>query len=122
MMSVCLCGPSYMKRTARPRGWAFGSLSGIAGRPVELEKRMMTGVDGWLKCGAFERALASAVGVKVPLSITPWACARTDVSWLPFWLAPKHHEAKEMAIVIKKIRVVRFLQSHTWSVSGLWPK
>src|SRR5262249_16107661 len=71
MMSVCLCGPSYMKRTARPRGWALGSLSGIAGRPVELEKRLTTGEDGWLKCGAFERALASAVGVKVPFSNIP---------------------------------------------------
>jgi len=65
---------------------------------------MMTGVDGWLKCGAFESALASAVGVKVPLSITPWACARADVSWL----GTLSLEQTKIAIVIERIMVVPF--------------
>ena len=121
MMSVCLCGPSYMKRTAKPRGWALGSLSGIVGRPVELEKRMTTGVDGWLKCGAFERALASDVGVKVPFNNIPRACARLNVSCSFLSFVPKRRIANEMAIVIERIRTVPY-QSRTWTISGMWSK
>lgn len=40
-----------------------------------LLKRIVIGVDELWKCGALERAFASAVGVNVPLSICPLACA-----------------------------------------------
>lgn len=42
--SVCL-RPPRLKRTAKPRGSALGSLSGIIGMPVELEKRTVMGVE-----------------------------------------------------------------------------
>lgn len=45
-----------------PRGFALGSVSGISGMPVELEKRTVIGVERLLKCGAEERSLASAEG------------------------------------------------------------
>src|ERR1700735_898220 len=61
------------KRIAQPRGSALGSLSGITGIPVELEKRTVAGVDGRLKCGALLSVAASAVGVKVPCSMIPFA-------------------------------------------------
>jgi hypothetical protein len=61
---------------ANPRGLAFGSVSGISGRPVELEKRTVTGVGSvFVKCGALESAEASFVGVKDPVSMMPRACA-----------------------------------------------
>jgi hypothetical protein len=34
---------------AKPRGFAFGSVSGIEGIPVEEEYRIVIGVEGWLK-------------------------------------------------------------------------
>lgn len=70
--SVCLCSPK-MKRMAMPRGSPFGSVSGSFGRPVEDEKRTVTGVEVLLKCGATDREDASLVGVKVPLSRIPRA-------------------------------------------------
>jgi hypothetical protein len=74
---------------------------------------MMTGVDGWLKCGAFERALASVVGVKVPFSIIPRACAWIDVSWLFLSLASKHHGESEIEIVMGEDQNMCHFQSHT---------
>lgn len=59
---------------ARPRGLPFGSVSGISGIPVELEKRARIGVSFW-KCGAEERDDASGVGVKVPSRRIPFAWA-----------------------------------------------
>ena len=59
----------------RPRGSALGSLSGIAGIPVELEKRTVTGVDVRLKCGARLSDAASRVGVNLPVSMMPLAWA-----------------------------------------------
>ena len=53
----------------------MGSLSGMFGRPVELENRTETGVDGLLKCGALESFPASAEGVKVPLIRIPFPWA-----------------------------------------------
>ena len=47
-ISVWWCGPR-LNRIPRPRGLALGSVSGIEGRPVELEKRMVRGVEGLLK-------------------------------------------------------------------------
>ena len=44
------------KRTAIPRGFAVGLLSGIIGTPVELENRTVTFVDGRVKCGARDNA------------------------------------------------------------------
>src|SRR6185437_2453232 len=44
MISVCVCSARW-KRMANPRGFAFGSLSGIRGRPVESENRAVIGVD-----------------------------------------------------------------------------
>ena len=46
--SVCL-RPPRLKRMASPRGSAWGSLSGINGTPVELEKRTAMGVESALK-------------------------------------------------------------------------
>src|SRR5277367_2440867 len=60
---------------AMPWGLALGSLSGITGMPVELEKRTETGVDGRFKWGALLSVAASAVGVNVPFSMMPLACA-----------------------------------------------
>src|ERR1700733_11918315 len=73
-MSVCTRSARW-KRTAQPRGSAFGSLSGITGMPVELEKRTETGVAGRFKWGALLSAAASAVGVNDPFSMMPLACA-----------------------------------------------
>jgi hypothetical protein len=76
MMSVWARRPSRSgswKRTARPRGLPLGSLSGRAGMPVEEEKRARSGVEGWVKCGARERAAAEGVGVKVPVRRMPLA-------------------------------------------------
>jgi hypothetical protein len=42
-----------------PRGLALPSVSGMSGIPVEVEKRVMTGVDALLKCGALESEAAS---------------------------------------------------------------
>lgn len=63
------------KRTENPRGFAFGSVSGIWGIPVELEKRARMGVDGLFRCGAVDKDLASSEGVKVPFSSIPLAWA-----------------------------------------------
>ena len=43
-MSVWTCS-ARLNRRAKPRGLASGLLSGIMGKPVELEKRAVTGVD-----------------------------------------------------------------------------
>lgn len=48
IMSVWTRAPR-LNRMPRPRGLAEGSVSGIWGIPVELEKRSVTGVEGWLK-------------------------------------------------------------------------
>ena len=48
MMSVCLCSPSW-NRIAIPRGLEVGSVSGMVGRPVEEEKRIVRGVEGEVK-------------------------------------------------------------------------
>jgi hypothetical protein len=79
MMSVCLRRPSgpdgRLKRTARPCGSVFLSVSGIWGRPVEVLKRARIGVEGLLKWGAEESAPAEAEGVKTPLRWWPFAWA-----------------------------------------------
>jgi hypothetical protein len=46
------------------------------GKPVEEEKRTVTGVEGWLKCGAVVRLEDVALGVKVPVRRWPFAWAR----------------------------------------------
>ena len=58
-----------------PRGLALGSVSGMSGRPVELEKRIVRGVVDWLRWGAVERVAASLEGWKVPVRRRPlpWA-------------------------------------------------
>src|SRR6516164_9256742 len=43
-ISVCTRSARW-NRMASPRGFAFGSLSGIRGSPVALENRAVTGVD-----------------------------------------------------------------------------
>ena len=40
----------------------------------------MTGVEGLLKCGAFEIVFAVSVGVKLPFKRIPLACAGLPVS------------------------------------------
>lgn len=65
-----------MKRRAKPRGFALGSVSGISGMPVEEEKRTVMGVEGELKCGAVVMDAAVGVGVKVPLRRWPRAWAK----------------------------------------------
>lgn len=71
--------PPKLKRIAIPRGEALGSLSGIVGNPVELEKRTVMGVVGLLKWGARESFPASAEGVNVPVVKIPfpWAARKT---------------------------------------------
>ena len=66
-------------RTAKPRGLALGSVSGIWGRPVEEEKRARMGVEGRVKCGALERVEARGVGVKVPRRRRPLAWAGGEI-------------------------------------------
>lgn len=76
MMSVWWRLPSEegrWKRRAMPRGLALGSVSGMAGRPVEEEKRTVMGVEGEVKCGADVRLAAAGVGVKVPVRRWPFA-------------------------------------------------
>lgn len=73
-MSVWVWG-ARLKRRARPRGLADGSVSGIWGRPVELEKRMVKGVKWVWKCGAVVKVEAAGVGVKVPVRRRPRAWA-----------------------------------------------
>lgn len=51
--------------------------------PVEFEKRTITGVELLLKCGPELREPASAVGVNVPLTRIPLACAMIRVNWCP---------------------------------------
>lgn len=69
-ISVWWCPSSLSKkRIARPRGLAFGEVSGILGRPLELEKRTRTGVTVAAKCGAFDRVAASDVEVNVPFTM-----------------------------------------------------
>jgi hypothetical protein len=93
-MSVCTRRGvlASSKRIASPRGWPSGAVSGWieirsasdechwwltrVGKPVELEKRVVTGVLGAAKCGADESLLASVDGVKIPVSSRPFACAR----------------------------------------------
>ena len=65
---------------AMPRGEALGSVSGMTGMPVELEKRIVKGVEAEVKCGAVERVEASVEGVKVPVSRRPLAWAYKEVS------------------------------------------
>lgn len=60
-------------RTAKPWGRDGGAVSGMAGRPVEVEKRARRGVDGRVKWGAELSLAASLVGVKVPVSRWPFA-------------------------------------------------
>jgi hypothetical protein len=60
---------------------ALGSVSGMAGIPVELEKRTMMGVESLWKCDAAESSAASLVGVKVPVVSLPWACAAQLLAW-----------------------------------------
>src|ERR1700694_4766961 len=60
---------------ASPRGFAFGSLSGMVGRPVESENRAVTVVESRVRCGARDKDAASEEGVKVPVSKTPLAWA-----------------------------------------------
>ena len=48
---MCTCS-AKLKRIAKPRGSACGSLSGSNGSPVELENRAVTGVEGRVRCGA----------------------------------------------------------------------
>ena len=50
-----------------PRGFAFGSLSGIIGMPVELENLAVTGVESRMICGARVKEAASGAGVNVPV-------------------------------------------------------
>jgi hypothetical protein len=61
------------KRRPKPWGRDGGAVSGIAGRPVEVEKRARRGVDGRLKWGAELSLAASLVGVKVPVRRLPFA-------------------------------------------------
>lgn len=65
---------------ARPWGVAEGEVSGMVGRPVELEKRARMGMggeeeeeEGFWKWGAVEREDASAEGVNVPFMRWPLA-------------------------------------------------
>jgi hypothetical protein len=71
-----------------PRGFPFGSVSGICGRPVDAEKRTVIGVEEVLKCGADVRLAASAEGVKVPVRRWPLAWAIDFVSdcWAEIWV------------------------------------
>src|SRR4029079_14214657 len=45
------------------------------GKPVELEKRTVTGVDDRRACGARVNVAASDDGVNIPAHIIPFACA-----------------------------------------------
>ena len=56
-------------------GIRLGALSGIDGRPVPSENLAVTGVELRATCGARVRESASVEGVKVPLSIIPFAWA-----------------------------------------------
>ena len=58
-------------------------MSEICGSPVELLKRTIRGVVGWLKCGALERDAAVAVGVKVPVRRRPCAWLAREPGWMP---------------------------------------
>lgn len=51
IISVCRCrgDSARMNLIARPRGLAFGSVSGIWGKPVAFENRASMGVSCW-KC------------------------------------------------------------------------
>jgi hypothetical protein len=42
-------GKYGVERSAMPRGLPAGSVSGIWGIPVDAEKRIVRGVEGWLK-------------------------------------------------------------------------
>lgn len=65
-----------------PRGLALGSVSGIVGKPVDEEKRTVTGVEGWLKCGAEVRSEPAGEGVNVPVRRWPFAWAVAfPISW-----------------------------------------
>ena len=70
-------GVGSRNRTAKPRGLALGSVSGMCGRPVDEEKRASRRVEERVKCGALERVEARGVGVNVPLRRRPlaWALA-----------------------------------------------
>lgn len=64
------------KRIAIPWGFAFVSVSGIEGRPVDEEKRTVIGVLGERKWGADVSKDPAGEGVKVPVRRRPFACAR----------------------------------------------
>ena len=61
---------------ASPCGLLLASVSGIVGMPVESLKRAVTGTEGPAKWGAVESSFAAVVGVKLPVSSWPLACAR----------------------------------------------
>src|SRR5215469_17334004 len=58
---------------ASPRGFEFGSVSGIRGSPVPLENLAVTGTESFAMCGARVREDASAAGAHMPVSIAPLA-------------------------------------------------
>lgn len=65
-----------------PCGLAFSSPSGISGRPVESEKRTVTGMVLPWNSTALLSAEASWVGAKVPSTMTPLAwLARIPACW-----------------------------------------
>lgn len=63
-------------------------MSGIVGRPVEEEKRIVRGVEGRVKWGAFEREGARGEGWKVPVRRMPFAWRGRKPGWGPeiWWM------------------------------------
>ena len=61
----------------------LGALSGMAGRPVEFEKRADTGVDSRMIWGAVVNDLAPGADLNVPVSMIPLACAGRYPGWGP---------------------------------------
>ena len=66
-----------------PRGLEVGSVSGMVGRPVEEEKRIVRVVEGEVKWGAFERVEARDEGVKLPVRRIPFAWRGRKPGWEP---------------------------------------
>ncbi len=71
------------KCSAMPRTLSFCALDAF-GSPPPIEKRPITPTGTLeLKCGAFDRLAASAVGTKLPLKQMPCVCAARTPSCLP---------------------------------------
>jgi hypothetical protein len=78
------------KRTAMPRGFAFGSVSGSSGIPVEFENRIVTGVHGRAMCGAFVSEGASDDGsISRQRQASPVSSASVSVCSKSWRLSPE---------------------------------